>query len=209
MNVGKKESQKNVNYTYIENGSKTICFMLSGTGYTYDKPLLYYATMLMIEKQFDIVQIHYSYGKELFDNELQYVAELIEADVDSVVTEVLKGANYEQIVFLGKSLGTIPLISKYIHDESYSKCKTILLTPLLKFDLFSDGVMNSSNEMLIVIGNEDSHYITEKIVKLQERANIDMLEIANANHSLEVEPTNTFRSLKEMSEVMEVIRTFI
>ena len=112
-------------------------------------------------------------------------------------------------MFLGKSLGTIPLISKYIQEESFSTCKTILLTPLLKFDQFFEGVMNSSNNMLVVIGNKDIHFINDKIVKLQEREHIDLLEIANANHSLEMEPTNTDDSLKAMFEIMEKIRNFI
>ena len=129
--------------------------------------------------------------------------------VDSVVKEVLEASNYEQVMFIGKSLGTIPLISKYIQEESYSTCKTILLTPLLKFDLFFDGVMKSSNDILVVIGDKDSHYIDEKIVKLQQRENIDVLEIANANHSLEIEPTNTVASLKAMSEILEKISNFI
>ena len=44
---------------------------------------------------------------------------------------------------------------------------------------------------------------------LQERENIDLLEIANANHSLEIEPTNTVASLKAMSEILEKISNFI
>ena len=209
LNLIKKQSKKNVPYTIIENGSKKLCFMLSGTGYTYDKPLLYYSTMLLLENEFDIVHIHYSYEKDVFDRELEYIIDLMENDVDSVVKEVLEESSYEEVMFLGKSLGTIPLISKYIKEARYSKCKTILLTPLLKYDLFFEGVMNSSNTMLVVIGNKDIHFIDEKIVKLQERENINLLEIANANHSLEMEPTNTEHSLEVMFEIMGRIRNFI
>jgi hypothetical protein len=209
LNVTIKQSQKNVPYTMMENGSKKICFMLSGTGYTYDKPLLYYATMLLLENEFDLVHINYSYEKELFDKGLEVVIERLEDDVDSVFREVLEESTYEEIMFLGKSLGSIPLISKYIQEERYSTCKTILLTPLLKFDLFFDGVMNSSNDMLVVIGNKDSHFIDEKIEKLQQSEHIDLLEIANANHSLEIEPTNTMDSLKAMFGIIEKIRSFI
>ena len=209
LNLIKKQSKKNVPYTIIENGSKKLCFMLSGTGYTYDKPLLYYATMLLLENEFNIVHINYSYEKDLFDKEIEFVIGRLKDDVDSVVKEILEASNYEQVMFIGKSLGTIPLISKYIQEESFLTCKTILLTPLLKFDLFFDGVMKSSNDMLVVIGNKDRHYIDEKIVMLQERENIDLLEIANANHSLEIEPTNTVDSLKAMSEILEKISNFI
>lgn len=209
LNVTKKQSQKKVPYTTIENGSKKICFMLSGTGYTYDKPLLYYSTMLLLEKEFDIVHINYSYEKDLFDRELEFVIELLEDDVDSVIRAVLEESTYEEVMFLGKSLGSIPLISKYIQEECYSTYKTILLTPLLKFDQFFEGVMNSSNTMLLIIGNRDPHFIDEKIELLQKRRNIDLLEIANANHSLEMEPTNTLHSLEAMLSITEKIRNFI
>ncbi|MBI0579999.1 hypothetical protein IEC97_21810 [Neobacillus cucumis] len=52
-------NEKQVHYTYIENGSPVICFMFSGAGYTYDKPLLYYSTMTMLENKYDVVHIHY------------------------------------------------------------------------------------------------------------------------------------------------------
>jgi hypothetical protein len=59
-------NDKEVQYTHIENGSKVVCFMFSGAGYKYDKPLFYYSTMTMLLNQYDVVHIHYSYGQDLF-----------------------------------------------------------------------------------------------------------------------------------------------
>ncbi|OIK15099.1 hypothetical protein BIV60_10205 [Bacillus sp. MUM 116] len=47
MKVNQKTAffnEKEVQYTHIENGSKAVCFMFSGSGYTYDKPLMHLAS---------------------------------------------------------------------------------------------------------------------------------------------------------------------
>ncbi len=49
----KKTGDKEIRYTHIQNESETICFMFSGAGYSYDRPLFYYATMAMLEEKDD------------------------------------------------------------------------------------------------------------------------------------------------------------
>ena len=110
---------KNVKYTYINNNSKTICIMLSGGSYTYDKPLLFYATMAMIENQFDIVHVNYSYGPEYFENTPDQIQSIITGDVSDVLQEVFAKKNYDDIIFIGKSLGTIPLAFNFVLNETY------------------------------------------------------------------------------------------
>lgn len=50
-----KKNDKEIRYTYMKNGSNIVCFMFSGSGYTYDKPLFYYATMTMLNNKLDVV----------------------------------------------------------------------------------------------------------------------------------------------------------
>ncbi|CDQ20880.1 hypothetical protein BN982_03235 [Halobacillus karajensis] len=66
MKVEGKENligDKKHKYTHIQNNSNKVCFMFSGAGYTYDKPLFYYSTMKFIEDKVDIVHVHYNYSK--------------------------------------------------------------------------------------------------------------------------------------------------
>lgn len=63
--------------------------MFSGAGYTYDKPLFYYSTMVMLENNFDVVHIHYSYNQKEQNLSEEKLANLIVEDVNPVVTEVI------------------------------------------------------------------------------------------------------------------------
>lgn len=166
------ESNKEISYTHIEKDSKVICFMFSGAGYTYDKPLFYYSTMLMLKNKIDVVHIHYSYDENERNLPINEFTKLMVEDVDSVVKNVLEKGVYSEIIFLGKSLGTIPIVAKYGKDNNYSNSKVILLTPLLKIDMFFEGILGSTNETFMVIGKNDPHYVQNKITKLEKRQNL-------------------------------------
>ena len=207
MKVTQHNSPKNVKYTHIHNNSKTICIMLSGGSYTYDKPLFYYATMAMIENQFDIIHVNYSYGPEYFENTPDQIRSIITEDVSDVLQEVFGKKSYDDIIFIGKSLGTIPLAFNFVLNETYKDAKFIFLTPLLKLNGFIENLRKSNQSGLIVIGTNDHHYLQEPLSTLN--TNISLLEIPNANHSLELEPTNTIDSIKMMENIMKTMNTFI
>ncbi len=209
MEVTKHTSPKNVKYTYINNNSKTICFMLSGGSYTYEKPLLYYATMAMIENQFDIVHVNYSYGPEFFENTPEQIRSIITEDVSDVLQQVFKEKSYDNIIFIGKSLGTIPMAFNYVINDTFKNAKFIFLTPLVKLNGFIENLRESNAQSLIVIGTNDSHYLKEPLSALDTQQNISLLEISNADHSLEIKPINTIDSIKNMELVMKAMNTFI
>lgn len=213
MTIEKKtlltESNTEIQYTHMEQGSKVICFMFSGAGYTYDKPLFYYSTMVMLKNKIDVVHIHYSYDENERNLPINEFSQLMVGDVDLVVKAVLEQGVYSEIIFLGKSLGTIPIIAKYGKDHNYSNTKVILLTPLLKIDMFYEGILESNIETFLVIGMNDAHYAQNKITKLKEKSNLMIKTIKNANHSLDVEPFNTSESIKSLSEIMDSLNKFL
>ena len=206
MKATRHHSPKNVEYTYINNNSQNICIMLSGGSYTYDKPLLYYATMAMIENQFDIVHVNYSYGSEYFENTPELIQSIISEDVSDVLQEVFAKKNYDDIIFIGKSLGTIPLAFNFVLNETYRHAKFIFLTPLLKLNGFIENLNESKHPSLIVIGTNDHHYLQELSTL---NTNISLLEIHNANHSVELVPTNPSDSIKVIDLVINTMNTFI
>ncbi len=84
-----------------------LCFQVPD--YNYDKPLFYYATMLMLENKIDVVHIHYSYDEQVMNKPMEEVTKIMMDDINPVMKEVLKGEQYNHTMFLGKSLGTIPI----------------------------------------------------------------------------------------------------
>ncbi|MCM3772845.1 MULTISPECIES: alpha/beta family hydrolase [Priestia] len=192
-----------ITYTHIKTGGPSICFMFSGLGYTYEKPLLYYVTMLMLKHGIDVVHIHYTYPKELMTKSTDEIADVMMKDIDLVLQDVLSYFDYTNIVFAGKSIGTIPLIQRLMKDDAYKGATMLLLTPLLtKSELF-ESLLESTHKGLIVIGSRD-HYYNESIYQLKTNTmNIEVIE--NADHSLDVlySPVESLKALQNVLNGIE------
>ncbi|MBK3495040.1 alpha/beta hydrolase [Viridibacillus sp. YIM B01967] len=208
MEVNKKNIQTNgkeINYTHIEMGSKIICFMFSGSSYNYDKPLFYYATMAMLQNKIDVVHIHYSYGEHFLKTTLDEISKTMVDDINPVILDVLKNGKYTETIFLGKSLGTIPIANDLMKRNEFSKSKMILFTPLLKFDSIFDSILNSEHQGLLVIGDKDPHFSSNQIEQLSN-SNLKIEIVQNANHSLDIEEFDTTNSILALSRVVEKLQ---
>lgn len=211
MNVNKKEIQINdkaICYTHIEVGSKTICFMFSGAGYNYDKPLFYYSTMVMLQNKIDIVRIHYSYDEHTMKKPIEEITKIMMDDINPVILEVLKNGQYNDTIFLGKSLGTIPIANELMKKDEFLKSKMILLTPLLRFDSIFDSIFNSQHHGLFVIGDKDHHYNSNQIDRLSN-SNLKIEVVQNANHSLDIGEFEATNSILVLSKIMERLQETI
>lgn len=192
-----------ITYTHIKTGGPRICFMFSGLGYTYEKPLLYYVTMLMIKHGIDVVQIHYTYSKELMTKSTDEIADVMMKDICLVLQDVLPQNSYKDIIFAGKSLGTIPLIQRVMKDEVYKDAVMLLLTPLLTRTELFESLLKSSHKGLLVIGSGD-HYYTEEVYRLKTNP-MNIAVIENADHSLDVlyAPAESLRVLGTVLDGIE------
>lgn len=203
-------NDKVIYYTHIEKGSSTVCFMFSGSGYNYDKPLFYYATMLMLEHKIDVVHIHYSYDGQLMNKPMEEVTKVMMDDINPVINEVLKDEQYNETMFLGKSLGTIPIVNDLMKREEFAQSKMILLTPLLTFDTIFDSILHSRHEGFLVIGDKDHQYNADQIDQLY-KTNLQIEVVKNANHSVNVGGYETENSIEAIAKIVgklkEVVRT--
>ena len=208
MKGNEKEIQTNdkvIRYTHIEMGSKTICFMFSGSGYNYDKPLFYYSTMVMLQNKIDIVHIHYSYDEQTMKKTIEEITKIMMDGINPVILDVLKNGQYNNSIFLGKSLGTIPIANDLMKREEFLQSKMILLTPLIHFDSIFDSILNSHHQGLFVIGDKDHYYNANQIDQLS-KSNLVIDVIQHANHSLNVGEFETTNSILAVSRVMEKLQ---
>ena len=206
MHVDQKSVSNQTNkitYTHIKTGGPRICFMFSGLGYTYEKPLLYYVTMLMLKHGIDVVHIHYTYPKELMTKSTDEIADVMMQDIDLVLQDVLSHNDYKNIIFAGKSIGTIPLIQRIMKDEAYKDAVLLLLTPLLTRTELFKSLLKCTHKGLIVIGTRD-HYYTQEVYQLKtNKMNIQVIE--NADHSLDVlySPSDSLKALQTVLNSIE------
>lgn len=208
MKGNKKELQTNdktIRYTHIERGFKTICFMFSGSGYNYDKPLFYYSKMVMLQNKIDIVHIHYSYDEQTMKKPIEELTKIMMDDINPVIIDVLKNGQYNNSIFLGKSLGTIPIANDLMKREEFLKSKMILLTPLINYDSIFDSILNSQHKGLFVIGDKDHYYNSNQIDELR-KSTLKVDVVHNANHSLDIGEFETTNSILALSRVMEKLQ---
>ncbi|RAN87427.1 alpha/beta hydrolase [Bacillus sp. SRB_28] len=211
MKGTKKEihiDDKVIRYTHIEKGSNTICFMFSGSGYNYDKPLFYYATMLMLENKIDVVHIHCSYDGQLMKKPMEEVTKVMMDDINPIMNEVLKNGQYNNAMFLGKSLGTIPIANDLMKREEFAQSKMILLTPLLTFDSIFDSILHSRHEGILVIGDKDHQYNAGQIEQL-DQSNLKIEVVKNANHSVNIGEFETENSIEAIAKVIEKLKEVV
>ncbi|MCU4786460.1 alpha/beta hydrolase [Bacillus cereus] len=184
--------------------------MFSGSGYNYDKPLFYYATMLMLEHKIDVVHIHYSYDEQVMNKPIEELTKVMMDEINPIMNEVLKDEQYNETMFLGKSLGTIPIANDLMKREEFTQSKMIVLTPLLTFESIFDSILHSRHDGLLVIGDKDHQYNASQVERL-EQSNLKIEIVKNANHSLNVgeyETENLIEAIVNIIEKLkEVIRT--
>ncbi len=64
---------------------------------------------MLAEHKIDVVHIHYSYDEQVMNKPMEEVTKIMMDDINPVMKEVLKAEQYNDTIFLGKSLGTIPI----------------------------------------------------------------------------------------------------
>ncbi|MBP5473057.1 MAG: hypothetical protein J6Y12_10325, partial [Lachnospiraceae bacterium] len=167
-----------------------------------DRPLLYYSARILKNSGFDLLKVEFhdmptdiSEDDELKKLAVQLACEQTESSLAGVVF-----AAYQDIVFVGKSLGTIAS-AKYVADHGIP-ARQIWLTPVEKS--FSFG----SDNVVAFIGDSDLWSDLGKVRRMAERLGVDLSVITGGyNHSLE---RGSLKSdLKALETVLTKIEEFV
>jgi len=177
-----------VSYDHFQMGSKQVCFLISGASYVYDHPYFYYSRMALLARGIDVICIHYV-TEELFSMSDAESNACMTRRVDAVVSEVLATYPYENVQFIAKSLGTIPLAA-LLAKPNLQTARFVFLTPVLTE--VAEQIATSSQAGLLVIGTADKFY-DEAALETCRTSQLTIDVIEGANHSLdqgfEVDPS--------------------
>lgn len=198
-----KETYNCIAYNYYHMNSDKICFMFSGTGYNYDKPLMHYATSLMLELGYDVVQVCYTFEQQQFNQPPEAISEMVYNSVDSIVTYYLQSNTYNEAVYIGKSLGTLPISDYYLQQEALIPSRYILLTPLLSLEHVVQNLGNQHS--FIAIGTADPHFSNERMSLLTSH---HLTIVQNANHSLEI-ANNMLESISTCHTIISKLKIYL
>ncbi|MCE0451872.1 alpha/beta hydrolase [Brevibacillus sp. AF8] len=206
---------REMTYTHIQANqtpSRFVCFFFPGASYSFDRPYLYYSTMIFLSKQIDLVHVHAEYGRDntdfwncSFGERSAWISE----EMQTVVSRALDVHEYERVFFLGKSLGTVPITSGLLKESRFARSSAILLTPLLTEDVFHTELLNLTQQVFLVSGTAD-HYYNQGVVDqlATSKPNIQLHLPQNAKHSLDVD-LYVDDSLQVLQSVMGELSRFL
>ncbi|MFJ7733787.1 hypothetical protein ACIQXF_18125 [Lysinibacillus sp. NPDC097231] len=199
----RKEQHNSITYNFFDSTSDKVCFMFSGTGYTYEKPLLYYSTELMLELGYDVVQVCYAFEQQQFEQKPEAISEMVYQAGNPIVEYILRTKSYQEAVYIGKSLGTLPIIDFYMQQVPSVSSRYVLLTPLLSLEHVMQNLLEK--HAFLAIGTADPHYYKER---LEQLSSYTLAIVKNADHSLEL-ANNTLESVTICQSLLAELKAYL
>lgn len=180
---------------------KKLAVIFPGIGYHKDKPLLYYASKLVQSLGYDVINIEYHDIPQIKKGDTVMMKKA--ADIPFVqAQEQLQNvsfADYDDVLFIGKSIGTV-VMARYLSEHEIN-VKQIWYTPIEAAFSFS------SQNVVAFIGDEDPWSDVEKIKTMAQAQGIKLYTYPHCNHSLECEVVD--RNIANLREVMHITECFI
>ena len=163
----------------MSENTRKLAVIIPGIGYTKDKPILYYSSKLLKEMGYEILNVFFSGMPENIMKDDRLKLQAVQIAMEQIAEQLsdVKFSEYEDVVFVGKSLGTIAAAG-YVTEKGID-ARQIWYTPLEK--TFSYG----SSSVLAFIGDADPWSDINVIRSEAEKAGTELVIYEACNHSLE------------------------
>ncbi|AIY04470.1 hypothetical protein Plano_0505 [Planococcus sp. PAMC 21323] len=198
-----------VPYTVMltEDYTKKLAIFLPGAGYTTKSPLFHFAEEIFLNANYNVLRVNYQYTDKAYDDfTMTELNKAIVHDVRQVISEALKGRNYQDFYLVGKSLGTIAMGSEMLRPE-FSDAKAVWVTPLLNQEQVLNTMVNSKNEALCYIGDKDRYYSAGAFELLKENPNLKSTLLPEINHRLDCQ-NDPLKSIDALKQIIAGIKEF-
>lgn len=176
-------------------GSKNIAILFPGGDNSTDVPTLHYARKAALLCGCDVLSLEYGYkiGYKTL-NQPEIINVVIEECQDAIIRSL--EAEYKNIFFISKSMGHF--ISFRVDERICNKAvKHICYTPL---SLNVNDIVKK--DCIVFTGTKDKLLTIDDREKLLKYDNVELVQIENAVHSLEIEDnyTQSIRILKTITD---------
>jgi hypothetical protein len=193
------------------NESEYLGIILSGMGYDLKNPLLHYSSNLVFENKMDYFGINFGYNKNEIYSKLNKdeKKEYFEKDNEIIINKILElSIKYKKIFFIGKSIGTGTIRRCIKISAIKNKSYLILLTPPgEEWENFIDENEDTNMEIFVIGSLMDKLYTVRNLFKIYDKKNIQLYELKNGDHSLEI--NDTFKDIEQLGIIIEKINKFI
>lgn len=185
----------------IKQDSNTLVVLLPGVGYTLDRPLMDYSKKLALELKYDVLPIEYGFqvARKEFNKEKDFTI-LLQESVKQFNLAVNK--TYIEIIFIGKSLGTI--IQNFLnHEVKEFRVKNIYLTPVNK--TYEVGMAENS---LVISGTNDPLINKETKINIRKLDGVKFIDIEGGDHSLNIKD-DIIKSIENLKKVIKLEKEYL
>jgi pimeloyl-ACP methyl ester carboxylesterase len=191
--------------------AKRLALLFPGRGYSCAMPVLYYPARWLSAHGADVLTIEYGFTHKQnslakLNNEdlLRWLA----ADAAAALSASMSSGQYEEIVLVGKSLGTLALSQLSLHlPSSPAQFSFVWLTPLFKNPVLRDALLQTRPRSFFVQGEADPLYDADFFAEMRAACSAQALLIPGADHSLEL--AGDFEAaLSAISQLLVGLSTF-
>ncbi|OMF21476.1 hypothetical protein BK133_28340 [Paenibacillus sp. FSL H8-0548] len=176
---------------HVKNNNSSVVVFFPGQNYSCELPLLYYTSKSAYDAGHDLLLLEYGYqsARKTFE----------ESKVDNLIQECYKTINqiinnYENVVFVSKSLGTY-IAGKTAELFTTRSVRHLFLTPIR-----SAIPLIEKHGGLVVCGTKDQVFHENDIEQIEGFSNTVVLRIKDANHALEVD---------DLCQSLEILKTLV
>lgn len=194
---------------FLPAGSSKLAVFLPGFAYSLEAPLFYYSTALLHELGYDLLGIDYRYSEnpEFLGHGDAERQQWLEADIQGVFESVADHADYQEVLFVGKSLGTNGMLQIANLELPGRLRRYVWLTPATARGAIVEKLREVALPSLVVVGTKDSYYSAGDMQRLEGLDHVGVKIVEGADHGLEFED-DAIRSSEKLSEILWWIRGF-
>ena len=187
-----------------------LAILFAGFSYTCNHPLLYYSKTIAQEEEYDVLAIDLEYyrNKVFLSLNEEEQDSYFEKDVQTVKDFLCTySTRYNELVFIGKSLGT-SIIRRLLDTALLSeKSSYVLLTPGSEWKKTIEALEKVNSRVLVIGSIQDKHFSIPERERLYDRSNIEIIELEEGSHSLE---TGVYeKDVEILKEVMKKVQGFM
>ena len=166
-----------------------------GAGYAPHAPLLYYARRALGRRSLAVLEVWWDYRRVPQDVPDGLLEEWIGEDALAALAAV---EDYDPLVLVGKSLGTIALATLF-RTGDLGRTPSIWLTPLLGREAVRKALASLAAPALVALGTADPF----SDPALLPRGRFETLVVEGADHGLELpDPVASVDALRRVVEAM-------
>ena len=182
-----------------------LAVIFPGIGYTADKPLLYYSKRIAADHGYEIRMMDYKGFPAKVKGDRKNMEKSFAIALQQSLEKLsdINMASYEDILFIGKSIGTIVAAKIAAASRFRDRIRLILYTPLTDTFSFCFG-------KAIAFSGDDDPWVGKNespVFGMCEKLGIPCFLIPDANHSLESK--DVFADMKELYRIMKETERFI